>query len=99
MKKACIQNYLGPKSLKDIGLPVAKPGILLETNAGWRVVRPLLDLNKCVNCLQCYLICPDGCIGKAAGGLTIDYDYCKGCGMCARECKPGAITMISEEEC
>ena len=27
----------------------------------------------------------------------IDYDYCKGCGICAAECPCGAIAMMPEE--
>jgi pyruvate ferredoxin oxidoreductase delta subunit len=27
----------------------------------------------------------------------IDYDYCKGCGICANECPFDAIVMIEEE--
>ena len=30
--------------------------------------------------------------------LEIDYDYCKGCGVCNRACKLGAITMVKETE-
>ncbi|MBU2732340.1 4Fe-4S binding protein, partial [Acidithiobacillus ferridurans] len=26
----------------------------------------------------------------------IDYDYCKGCGLCAHECPVGYIAMVSE---
>ena len=27
----------------------------------------------------------------------IDYDFCKGCGICQKICKHGAITMESEK--
>jgi Pyruvate/2-oxoacid:ferredoxin oxidoreductase delta subunit len=27
----------------------------------------------------------------------IDYDYCKGCGICAAECPCGAIAMVTEQ--
>jgi pyruvate ferredoxin oxidoreductase delta subunit len=29
---------------------------------------------------------------------VIDYDYCKGCGLCAYECPADAIVMIKEEK-
>ena len=32
------------------------------------------------------------------GGIEIDYDFCKGCGVCAKACRFGAITMIPESE-
>ncbi|MCK5213503.1 MAG: 4Fe-4S binding protein, partial [Dehalococcoidia bacterium] len=28
--------------------------------------------------------------------VSIDYDYCKGCGVCANECPTQAITMQRE---
>ena len=79
-------------------------GHLVAKNAGWRNVRPVLDAAACTLCLQCYLYCPDGTIFKvrdAAGetvALAIDYDFCKGCGVCARACKFQAIEMIDEAE-
>ncbi|MEM2686731.1 MAG: 4Fe-4S binding protein, partial [Thermoproteota archaeon] len=29
--------------------------------------------------------------------VKIDYNYCKGCGICAEECPRKAITMVPEE--
>ena len=30
--------------------------------------------------------------------VAIDYDFCKGCGVCARACAFDAIAMVSERE-
>jgi pyruvate ferredoxin oxidoreductase delta subunit len=44
------------------------------------------------------MFCPEGCIHETAEGFfAADLDYCKGCGICAHECWPQAITMIEEE--
>lgn len=79
-------------------------GHLVTKNAGWRNMRPVLDAAKCTMCLQCYLYCPDGTIFKVcddagqATALAIDYDFCKGCGVCARACRFGAIEMVDEAQ-
>lgn len=53
-----------------------------------------LSCGNCFHCDNCYGFCPDGAIKKAPDGtLTIDYEYCKGCGICASECPCGAIKM------
>lgn len=75
-----------------------KSNHLTSINAGWRTFKPVIDFDKCVNCLRCFLVCPDGVIDKSEEKLQIDYDYCKGCGICAHECKLGAITMEKEEK-
>jgi 2-oxoacid:acceptor oxidoreductase delta subunit (pyruvate/2-ketoisovalerate family) len=68
-------------------------GYLTQINAGWRSERPVVDAGRCTGCLQCYLYCPDGTISP---DIAIDYDFCKGCGICAKVCKAGAITMEAE---
>lgn len=79
-------------------------GYLVAKNAGWRNVRPVVDQAACTGCLQCYLYCPDGTVYKAAdpvagdAPVAIDYDFCKGCGICVTMCKFDAITMIPESE-
>ena len=65
----------------------------METLASWRTATPALDPARCTACLRCYLLCPDGAIFKQDGKVAIDYDFCKGCGICARTCKTKAITM------
>jgi pyruvate ferredoxin oxidoreductase delta subunit len=40
--------------------------------------------------------CPDGCIVIIEDGAKINYDYCKGCGICKGECKLNVIDFIRE---
>jgi 2-oxoisovalerate ferredoxin oxidoreductase delta subunit len=30
--------------------------------------------------------------------VEVNYDYCKGCGICAHECPTKAITMVEEQK-
>lgn len=71
---------------------------LTSINAGWRTYKPVINHEKCVMCLRCFLVCPDGVIDKSGEKLEIDYDYCKGCGVCAYECRPKCIEMVKEEK-
>ncbi|HAS78993.1 MAG TPA: pyruvate ferredoxin oxidoreductase [Ruminococcus sp.] len=72
-------------------------GYLVTANSGWRSIRPVIDTEKCVGCKQCWLYCPDGVISVKDGKASIDYDFCKGCGICAGICKPGAVRMEAEK--
>ncbi|MGI9862993.1 4Fe-4S binding protein [Moorella naiadis] len=77
-------------------IPVIPGGTVLVKTGGWRTMRPVIDPEKCNNCLQCWIYCPDGTIEKGAKTVMINYDYCKGCGICSEECSHGAITMLRE---
>ena len=64
----------------------------------WRTFRPILDPEKCINCLICWKYCPEPCITLGEEHPVVDYLYCKGCGICATECPKDAIEMILEIE-
>ena len=70
----------------------------------WRTSRPVIDHAKCIPskkgkkaCFLCWAYCPEGIITRTIP-VTIDYDYCKGCGICAEECPAGAIEMVLEDQ-
>lgn len=58
-----------------------------------------LSCGNCFECDNCYGVCPDNAIKKLGPGkgFKIDYDYCKGCGLCVSECPCGCIEMVPEE--
>jgi 2-oxoacid:acceptor oxidoreductase delta subunit (pyruvate/2-ketoisovalerate family) len=84
---------------------LAPGGVVLRDEAeqprtgGWRTgLKPAVDLDTCVDCLLCWLYCPDSAIvldGVAFAG--VDLDYCKGCELCAAVCPTGAIEMVRDD--
>lgn len=83
-----------------LGAVNPKSGSAKEYKTGtWRTMKPVYDKEKCIKCYTCYRFCPDSSIKKLDDGIEINYDYCKGCGICAEECraKPKALTMVEEE--
>lgn len=98
MNRPPVVKYTRPRRLAEYPTgPACPSGHLVEINAGWRTFRPSFDREKCTGCLVCYLVCPDGVIRREEGKVAVDYDFCKGCGICAHECRAGAVTMVREE--
>jgi 2-oxoacid:acceptor oxidoreductase delta subunit (pyruvate/2-ketoisovalerate family) len=63
--------------------------------------RRCMSCGTCFSCDNCYGVCPDNAVIKldrAEEPYAIDYDYCKGCGICVSECPCGAIEMVPEPE-
>jgi 2-oxoacid:acceptor oxidoreductase delta subunit (pyruvate/2-ketoisovalerate family) len=73
-------------------------GGLDETNALYEA-RRCLSCGNCFECDNCYGVCPDNAVIKLGPGnrFRFNYDYCKGCGVCAAECPCGAIAMVPED--
>jgi pyruvate ferredoxin oxidoreductase gamma subunit len=82
---------------------------LLYTTGGWRLEKPVIDHSKCIMCRKCWLYCPDDAVVEAwretqgprgrvfrMKVIDFDYQYCKGCGVCAEVCPTGAIKMVRE---
>ena len=80
-------------------IPISTPRIGAVGKTGkWRIFKPIIKQDKCVKCLQCWLYCPDAAIIRDENdNVTVNYDYCKGCGICAHECPVKAIEMVKEE--
>jgi pyruvate ferredoxin oxidoreductase delta subunit len=86
---------------------IVEAGTAVNFHTGsWRSQRPVWNKDKCIGCLICWISCPDGSIKivsneKGASVVDgIDYDSCKGCGICAKECpvKVSAIAMEQEKK-
>ncbi|MCD6491602.1 MAG: 4Fe-4S binding protein [Candidatus Njordarchaeia archaeon] len=93
----------GWKEIPIAGIPFKSA---LEYKTGtWRSFKPIIDDKKCVRCLLCWLYCPDDSFiikwsedGKRPKQVLVNYEYCKGCGICSTVCPTKAITMIPEGE-
>ena len=72
-------------------------GGLTEENALFEA-RRCLSCGNCFECDNCFGVCPDNAVIKLGGDVKYEfnYDFCKGCGICVRECPCGAIEMVPE---
>lgn len=82
------------------GCVITEPGNAKVYRTGdWRSFRPVLQKGRCIQCGLCWIYCPDVAYTQSQEGYyVVDLNYCKGCGICARECPTNAIRMVEEEE-
>lgn len=73
-----------------------------EVNLGLAETMGVEEAGRCFNCGECnrcdncLIFCPDVAILRKTDGYQIDYDHCKGCGICAEECPRGYISLEEE---
>jgi len=72
----------------------------ISANLAIREAERCFNCGLCNQCDNCYLFCPDLAVKKDSGtmGRHIDYDYCKGCGICAVECPRNALILEEEDD-
>ncbi len=77
--------------------PLATVPTRVTPTSSWRTFRPVILVEKCTRCNVCWKFCPDDAIGFDEKGYPeVRLTYCKGCGICAEECRPRAIEMVKE---
>lgn len=67
----------------------------------WRVQKPVWNADLCINCQNCWIYCPDtSIIARDKQMMGVDYDHCKGCGICVNVCptNPKSLLMFSETQ-
>ncbi len=77
-----------------------------EINLGFSGERAIQEAGRCFGCgtctlcENCYTFCPDSSVWREDPYETfeIDYEFCKGCGICAHECPSHFIEMVREEK-
>lgn len=80
------------KGFKEIYLPFDRDEIIVESNR-------CFSCGLCFRCDNCYMYCPDNAVkkSKTTGTYEFDLDFCKGCGLCAKECPCRYIQMTLEK--
>jgi 2-oxoacid:acceptor oxidoreductase delta subunit (pyruvate/2-ketoisovalerate family) len=69
----------------------------LAENEARREAERCFSCGTCNQCDTCWLYCPDVSVRRLDHeGYEFDYDYCKGCGLCAEECPREAISIEEE---
>lgn len=67
-----------------------------DTTIAVEEAKRCLSCGHCNLCGNCWLFCPDIAVKLVNEHYEIDYDYCKGCGICSHECPCSFISMVEE---
>jgi len=89
-----------PRLLRDERLrSFEEIDLKISANLAIREADRCFNCGICNQCDNCYMYCPDIAVIREKNGeiRRINYDYCKGCGLCAVECPRNAMTLRKEE--
>ena len=92
------ERYEKPKVSKEFRTSQKEVYGNLTTEQALGEAQRCFSCGMCDYCDNCYLFCPDGSVVKQENGQIniIDYEYCKGCGICVNECPIGMMEMEKE---
>ena len=102
---AAISTYYHPKTerarttLLDVQERLSRDA---EVQLGLELEQALAESERCfscgtcINCDNCVVYCPDMAVKRDGDGYLVLTDYCKGCGLCVKECPTGSMMMQEE---
>lgn len=76
-------------NVDEVQLPLDVATALAETAR-------CFSCGTCIVCDTCVAVCPDLAVRRTDAGYVVLGDYCKGCGLCVKECPTGSMDMIEE---
>jgi len=96
-------EYMERNSVPELGVP-RRVTNFQEVKIGFTKETAIEEAKRCFNCGvcnmcdNCLVYCPDTAIKRREDGYryVINYDYCKGCGVCVQECPRFAMTLEPE---
>jgi NADPH-dependent glutamate synthase beta subunit-like oxidoreductase/Pyruvate/2-oxoacid:ferredoxin oxidoreductase delta subunit len=74
----------------------------VEVQVGFDLEQALAETERCfscgtcIQCDNCVHYCPDLAVKREGSGYVVLTDYCKGCGLCVKECPTGSMKMREE---
>jgi 2-oxoacid:acceptor oxidoreductase delta subunit (pyruvate/2-ketoisovalerate family) len=77
----------------------AEIDLKISANLAMQEAERCFNCGLCNQCDNCRLFCPEVAVHREESpqGRRIDYDYCKGCGVCVVECPRHAMSLEPEQ--